>query len=83
MAIGILIFSDSENNSIVTYCVVNSSIGKNRVNLSYFQNNECVNIYVTRYILYNFLLCGRNAEIIDLKYKKEWDVLFKNQIIFG
>jgi hypothetical protein len=34
------------------------------------------------YGLYNFLLGRRNAaEIIDLNYKKEWDVLFNNQII--
>jgi len=31
--------------------------------------------------LYNFLLGGRDADIIDLNYKKEWNVLFKNQII--
>ena len=37
---------DSENNSIVTDIVVNRSIGKNHVNLSNYQNNECVNIYV-------------------------------------
>jgi len=63
--------SNSENNSIVTTNVVNSLINENRVNLSNFLNNECVNIY-------NFLLGGRNAYIIDLNYKKEWDILFKN-----
>ena len=31
--------------------------------------------------MYNFLLGGRDADIIDLNYKKEWNVLFKNQII--
>jgi len=35
------------------------------------------------YWLYNFLLGGRDADIIDLNYKKEWDVLFNNQIISG
>jgi len=35
-----------------------------------------------RYQLYNFLLNGRDADIIDLDFKKEWDVLFNNQIIF-
>ena len=41
--------SDSENNSIVTNNVVNNSFGENRVNISNFLNNECVNIYVTWY----------------------------------
>jgi len=36
---------------------------------------------VTCYRLYNFLLGGRDANIIDLNYKNEWDILFKNQII--
>ena len=49
--IGILI-SDCENNGIITNNVVNSSIGENRVNLSNFLNNECVNIYVMWYPLY-------------------------------
>ena len=62
---------------------MNSSIGENRDNLSNFLNNECVNIYVTWYRLYNFLLGGRDADIIDLNYKKEWHILFKNQIISG
>jgi len=26
--------------------------------------------------LYNFLLGGRVADIIDLNYKKEWDIMF-------
>ena len=43
--------------------------------------NECGNIYVTWYRLYNFLLGGRDADIINLNYKKEWNILFKNQII--
>jgi len=38
---------------------------------------------VTLYRVYNFLLGGRGADIIDLDYKKEWDVLFNNQIISG
>ena len=75
--------SDSENNSIVTNNVVNSSIGENRVNLSNFLNNEFVNIHMAWYGLYNFLLGGRDANIIDLNYKKEWDILFKNQIFSG
>ena len=59
---------------------MNSSIGENRVNLSNFLNNECVNIFMTLiwYRLYNFLLGGRDTDIIDLNYKKEWDILFKN-----
>ena len=60
---------------------MNSSIGENRDNLSNFLNNECVNINVTWYRLYKFLLGGKDSDIIDLNYKKEWDILFKNQII--
>ena len=70
--------SDSENAN-----VVNSSIGENRGNLSNFLNNIYVNIYVTWYRLYNYLLGGRDANIIDSNCKKEWDILFKNQIISG
>jgi len=33
--------------------------------------------------IYNFFLGGRNIDIIDLNYKKEWDVLFNDQIISG
>ena len=66
--------SDNENDSVVTINVVNSSIGKNRVDLSNFLNNEYVNIYMTWCRLYNFLLGGRVADIIDLNYKKEWDI---------
>jgi len=62
---------------------VNSSIGENGGNLSNFLNNECVNIYVTWYRLYSFLLGGRDTNIIDSNYKKEWNNLFKNQIISG
>ena len=65
--------SDIENNSMVTNNVVNSSIGENRVNFRYFLNNECINIYVTWYRLYNFLFDGGDADIIDLNYKKEWE----------
>jgi len=72
--------SDSENNNIVTNNVVNSSIGDNRVNLSNILSNEYASIYVR---LYNFLLGGRNADVIDLNYKKERDILFKNQKISG
>jgi len=75
--------NNSENYSIVTTNVVNNSIGVNRVGLSNFQNNEYINIYVTWYRLYIFLLGGRDADIIDINYKKEWDVLYKNQIISG
>jgi len=70
-----------KKSTITTNNVVNSSIVENCVNLRYFLNNECVNIYATWYRLYNFLLGGRDADIIDLNYK--WDVLFKNQIISG
>jgi len=55
----------------LTSNLVSSSIGENRGNLSNFLNNECVNIYVTWYRFYNFLLGGRDADIIDLNYKKE------------
>jgi len=75
--------SNSENYNIITSNLVNSSISENRVNLSNFLNNECVNIYMTWYRLYNFLLGGRDADIIDLNYKKERDILFKNQFISG
>jgi len=33
--------------------------------------------------LYTFLLGGRYADIIDSNYKKERDILFKNQILSG
>jgi len=75
--------SDSETNNTATNNVVNSSFGEKRVNISNFLNNEYVNIYMTLYWLYNFLLGGRDANIIDLNYKKGWDVLFNNQIISG
>ena len=55
----------------------------NRVDISNFLNNECVNINVTWYRVFNFLLGGRDADIIDLNYKREWDVLFNNQILSG
>jgi len=73
--------SDCENNSITTNNVMNRSIDENRVNLSNFLSNECINIYVTWYRFYNFLLDGRDADITDLNYKMEWDVFFKNQLI--
>jgi len=63
-------FNDSENSSIVTNNVVNRSVNENRVNISNFLNNDCISIYVTWYQLYNFLLDGRDAEIINLNYKK-------------
>ena len=62
---------------------MNNSIGENRGNLSNFLNNECVSIYVTWYRLYDFFLGERDVDIIDLNYKKEWNILFKNQIISG
>ena len=62
---------------------MNRSTSDNRINISNFLNNECVNIYVTWYRVYNFLLGGRDVEIIDLTYKTEWDILFNNQIISG
>jgi len=55
--------SDFENNSIVTNNVVNRLIGENCVNIINFMNNECVNIYVMWYRIYNFLLGGRDADI--------------------
>jgi len=72
---------NGENNSIVTNNLMNRSTGENRVNISDFLNNECINIYVMWYRLYNFLLSRRNADIIDLNYSKEWYVLFNKQII--
>ena len=59
---------------IISLLLINSSIGENRGNLSNFLNNECVNVYVMWYRLYNFLLGGRDAYIIDLNYKKEWNI---------
>jgi len=35
------------------------------------------------YCLYNFLHSRRDVGIIDLNYKKKWDALFKNKIIYG
>ena len=58
-------------NSIVTTNVGNSSFGENRINLSKFLNNDCVNIYMwhgTDYITSFFV--GRDASIIYLNYKK-------------
>jgi len=81
--IGILIINDSENNSIITNNIVNKSVGENRINISNFLNNKCINIYVTWYQVYNFPPGGRGKDIIDLYYKKEWDILFNNQIISG
>jgi len=71
--------NDIENNSIVTNNVVNRSIGEIRVNISNSLNNECVNIYVTWYWVYNFLIGGRDTDVIDLECKKECDVFFNNQ----
>ena len=68
MKIGILILVIVKIIVSLTNNVVNRSIGVNRVNISNFLNNECVNIYVMWYRLYNFLLGGK-------------DILFKNQII--
>jgi len=65
-----IVIRDSENNSIVTNNEVNNSIDENCVNLSNFLNNDCVNIHVTWYHLYNYLLGGKDADIIDLNYKK-------------
>ena len=31
--------------------------------------------------IYNFLFGRRDTDIIDINYKKEWNVLLKNQII--
>jgi len=70
-------------NNIVTNNVMNRSIGENRVNISNFMNNKVVNIYVTWYQVFNFLLDRRDADIIEFNYEKEWDTLFKNQIISG
>jgi len=53
--------SDSENYNIVTSNLVNTSIDKNRGNSINFLNN----VYVTWYQLYNFLLGGRDADVID------------------
>ena len=61
--------------------IMNKSTSENTVNISNFLNNECVNIYLMWYRLYMHPLGKRDADIIDLNYKKEWNVLFKNQII--
>jgi len=47
---------------------------ENSVNISNFLNNECVNIYVTWHWLYNFILGWKDADVIDLNYKKECNV---------
>jgi len=61
---------------------VNWSIDKNCVNISnFFLNNECVNIYVAWYQLYNFLRGEGDVDIIDLDYTKELEILFNKQII--
>jgi len=65
----------------MTNNAVNRSNDDNRINISNFLNNECVNIYVIWYRIYNFLLDGRDTDITDLDYKNEWDALFNNQII--
>jgi len=38
---------------------------------------------IPSYLVYNFLLRGRDSGIIDLDYKDEWDILFNSQIISG
>jgi len=38
---------------------------------------------MTLYQVYNFLLGRRDADIVDLNYKKDWDILFKRKIISG
>ena len=75
--------SNSKNNSIVTDNVVNSSLGENRVNLSNFLQNKCVSIICDVIPIIQLPPWWKNADIMDLNYKKEWDVLFKNQIISG
>ena len=42
------------------------SNSENRINTSNFLNNECVNIYMSWYRLYYFLLGGKDTYIIDL-----------------
>ena len=49
----------------------NRTIGENCININNFLNNKCVNIYVMWYLLLNFLLGGRDTDIIDLNYKKD------------
>jgi len=63
--------SDIANNSIIINNIVNRSVGENCVKISNFLNNVCLNIYVTWYRLYYFLLGGRDVYIIDLNYEKE------------
>ena len=46
------------------------------INISNLLYNECENIYA---MLYNFLLGGRDADIIYLNYKKEMGCF--NQIV--
>jgi len=45
----------------------------NRINTRKFLNNECTNLCMTWYQLYNFLLGGRDVNIMGLDYKKEWE----------
>jgi len=51
---------------------VNSSIGENRINISNFLNNQCLNLYVTvvQIKIASFLV-ERDADIINLNYKKK------------
>jgi len=73
--------SDSENYNIVTTTnLVNSSIGKNRGNLSNFLNNEYVNIYVTWYRLYNFFLALASLRWNSLNFIDDLYVLFLRKI---
>jgi len=66
----------TSNNNIITNNIVNRSNDDNRINISNFLNNECINIYVAWYRWYKFLLDGRDADIIDLNYKKEYYGMF-------
>jgi len=65
--------NDFENISIITNNIVNRSVGENLV--SNFLNNEW-------YRWYNFLLGGKEADVIDLDYKKECDTFFFFFIFF-
>ncbi|KAG4108544.1 hypothetical protein H8356DRAFT_1365503 [Neocallimastix lanati (nom. inval.)] len=68
--------NDSKNNGIVINNVVNRSTDENRLNISNYLNNECINVYMKWYRLYNFL-----ADIIYLDYNKEWDVITKSFLV--
>ena len=50
--------------------------------MKYFKDIEI--LYEIFYIISKYCpISNSNADIIDLNYKEEWNILFKNQIISG